>query len=192
MVCFSIDNYRAMHSTLQIKETKKTEGIRAITLVSDRLHAGGFHNSEGTLEVLLRRSSLWADVTDYPEPFRNQWTKEQGSTLSRSLDMMSSKGRKLMQAATIRDPHRFFYLMNTNTDKELQNLRMEDEDAPVIDRMNFYVHFDLFTNLEPAQPLLYFIDSIHYIEYVNKLSIHYSLHRPWYQETVRWTLRTLF
>lgn len=130
---------------MQMKETNSEAKLHSITLLSDRLHAAGYHQSDGSFEVLLRRSSQWADIADYPEPFSNVWEKQRKSQLKRDLNMFNSKPRKLHDMTSIRDPyHRFYYLINTNQDKELQNLRMEDEIATFIDRMNFYIHFDDF------------------------------------------------
>lgn len=146
-----------------MKEQSKKEGLRSVTLFSDRLHASGYHFPQGSFEVLLRRSSQWADIADYPEPFTNVWNKERNIQQKKDLGMFDKKkynrrgrpSRKLYEVPGIKDPyHRFYYLVNTNQDRELQNLRMEDEEAVVIDRINFFVHFDFFDE-PPTNPFLY-------------------------------------
>lgn len=159
-----IDNFYPAHSFVQMKETSKQQGLRSITVFSDRLHASGYHQSQGSIEVLLRRTSQWADIADYPEPFTNVWIKEKnrGTKQQHDKNMFANKkgkkgnsSRKLMELNVIRDPyHRFFYLMKTNIDREMQNLRMEDEEPEFIDRINFFVHFDTFENEIPVKPFV--------------------------------------
>lgn len=128
--------------------------VRSISLLSDRLHASGYHRSDGSFEVLLRRSSQWADIADYPEPSGNVWEKQKKTPQKRDTSMFMSRGRKLRAMNPIRDPyHRFYYLVNNNLDKELQNFRMEDEESSFVDRMNFYVHFE--TVGAPISPFAY-------------------------------------
>lgn len=163
-ICLSIDNFYPVHSFIQMKEALNHHGLRSITVFSDRLHASGYHQSQGSIEVLLRRTSQWADIADYPEPSTNVWIKERNkkspqqhdkNMLTNKKGKKGSSSRKLMELNAIRDPyHRFFYLMKTNIDRELQNLRMEDEEPEFIDRINFFVHFDMFENQIPVKPFM--------------------------------------
>ena len=141
---------------MQLQEGAASQPLRSITLLSDRLYAGGYHTAN-TFEVLLRRSSMWADWADYPEPSRSTWTKEQNMNIQREQKMLhNASARKLREAVPLKDSyHRFFFLMNNNVDRELQNLRIEDEEPAFIDRMNFFVHFSLTSDETPLTPFQY-------------------------------------
>ena len=47
-----------------------------MTAVMDRIHAGGPSVVSGSFNLLLRRTTKFADICEYPEPLRNAWVRD--------------------------------------------------------------------------------------------------------------------
>lgn len=95
-----------------------------ISAVSDRLHAAG-ETVPGVFEVLLRRSSLFADIADYPEPAGNAWMKEKDKGIAGNT-VFKAGTRELLPAEKY---HRFWWLLFNDQNRGKENMRVEDEEG---------------------------------------------------------------
>ena len=108
-------------------------------LFTDRLHAGGLFTNG--FEFLLRRSTHFADIVDYPEPNTNAWEKEHHLTLRHELKFASSTNPRHLKEGKypLSQYHRFFWMLNNNCEPDKQNLRVEDDLTLSLDPQHIWI-----------------------------------------------------
>ena len=105
-----------------------------VSVVSDRLHAAG-ETVGGVFEVLLRRSSLFADIADYPEPSGNAWMKEKDKSITGN-SIFKTGTRELQPVEKF---HRFWWLLFNDQSREKENMRVEDEEGGEEDPQRLWI-----------------------------------------------------
>ena len=126
-------------------KVNSTTTMRVIAF-TDRLHAGGAHQHSGSMSFLIRRSSQWADIADYPEPCTNVWDREMNQNLQKDTEMTVRHRRKQTRGLELRkisSYHRFLWMAGRSTDRDMKDMRVKDDETPVIDPMVFSFVFDI-------------------------------------------------
>lgn len=127
-------------------KVNRTATTRVIAF-TDRLHAGGAHRDAGSMNFLIRRSSQWADIADYPEPCGNVWEHEKNQNLQKDTEMAVQRRKKrkrgLLELRRISPYHRFLWMAGRSTDRDMKDMRVKDDETPAIDPMVFSFVFDI-------------------------------------------------
>ena len=127
-----------------------------ITAFPDRLHAGGAHQSQGSMSLLLRRASQWADIADYPEPASNMWERQRNAQIRVDPEMLSEaarqKSRVLLDMKKVERFHRLVWMARTSPDRDVKDMRVKDETTPTIDPMIVTFVFDVDSSGKRKSP----------------------------------------
>ena len=121
--------------------------VTRVIAFTDRLHAGGAHKDAGSMNFLIRRSSQWADIADYPEPCGNVWEHEKNQNLQKDTEMAVQRRKKrkrgLLELRRISPYHRFLWMAGSSTDRDMKDMRVKDDETPAIDPMVFSFVIDI-------------------------------------------------
>ncbi len=112
-------------------------------LFTDRLHAGGLVTNE--FEFIVRRSTHFADIIDYPEPSTNVWEKEHHLALRHELKFAPTTNHRHLKEGrhSMSQYHRFFWMLYNNCEPDKQNLRVEDDLTFSLDPQHIWIVKDL-------------------------------------------------
>ena len=130
-----IENYYPINSHISLSNQYH--------LFTDRIHAGGLLKNE--FEFILRRSSHYADIVDYPEPSTSTWDKEKQVVLHHELSISSTKNNRRLKEAKhlFSQYHRFFWMLNNNCEPDKQNIRLDDDITLSLDHQRVWIVKDL-------------------------------------------------
>lgn len=107
------------------------------------MRAGGLVPDQ--FEFLLRRSTHFADIMDYPEPSTSVWMKERHASLQHESNLLQLKKKRLLvEVGPIWSQyHRFFWMLSNSCEGDKQNLRVEDDITESLDPQRVWIVKDL-------------------------------------------------